>query len=591
MRFKLVWIFALLVGLACAPRANAAGVVSTCNEAGLTAALAGGGTVTFTCSGMITLTATITISSNTTVDGSGQSVTISGGGAVGVFSVLMGVTVNLNNLTIASGNAGNFGHGGGVLNSGTLTVTNCTFSGNSAGDGGGVFNSGTLTVTNCAFSGNSARGDGGGIDNFPPSATTTVTNSTFSGNSAGDGGGIQVNDGTLTVTNSTFSGNSASSSGGGIGNEIAGAITVTNSTFSGNSASGGGGIDSVQATVTVTNSTFSGNSAVSGGGIENEFGTLTLYNTIVANSPSGGNCAGTIMDQGGNLSWPDVSCPPGPNQDPLFDPNGLQSNGGPTQTIALLPGSPAIDTAVAANCPMTDQRGVTRPQGVNCDKGAYELIEQSTPVGANVAVQLNGGDTAPGGVSITGSVTAAGITTLAPSSAGPASPAGFSLGNPPSYFTLTTTAAFTFPVTICFNYTGISFGSTPQLFHFEGGMWVNVTTSVDTVNRIICGSVTSFSPFALFQTTINDLIALVNSFNLPKGTADSLLDKLTNAQARIASGHLRAGCNRLSAFINDVETQSGKKLTPNQANQLIVAANGVRAGLRCSEDDENDGGE
>jgi hypothetical protein len=79
-----------------------------------------------------------------------------------------------------------------------------------------------------------------------------------------------------------------------------------------------------------------------------------------------------VIDGGGNLSWPDATCP-GNNQDPLLDPAGLQDNGGPTQTIALQPGSPAIDAAVACPPPATDQRGVARPQGAACDIGAFEL--------------------------------------------------------------------------------------------------------------------------------------------------------------------------------------------------------------------------
>ena len=118
--------------------------------------------MTFSCSGTITLTATITIAADTTIDGSGQTVTISGNHAVRVFTVNSGVTLNLNRLTVADGSAS--GNGGGIYNSGTLTVSNSTFSGNSAGYGGGIYNSGTLTVSNSTFSGNSAS-DGGGIYN------------------------------------------------------------------------------------------------------------------------------------------------------------------------------------------------------------------------------------------------------------------------------------------------------------------------------------------------------------------------------------------------------------------------------------------
>ena len=100
----LLVLLALAVASAPTP-AHAGGIVSVCDEAHLLAALAGGGTVTFSCSGTITLTATITIAADTTIDGSGQTVTISGNHAVRVFTVNSGVTLNLNRLTVADGSA------------------------------------------------------------------------------------------------------------------------------------------------------------------------------------------------------------------------------------------------------------------------------------------------------------------------------------------------------------------------------------------------------------------------------------------------------------------------------------------------------
>ena len=62
------------------------------------------------------------------------------------------------------------------------------------------------------------------------------------------------------------------------------------------------------------------------------------------------------------------------NTDPKLDPNGLQNNGGPTQTLALEPDSAAVDQIpVGSSCPATDQRGVSRPQGPTCDIGAFEM--------------------------------------------------------------------------------------------------------------------------------------------------------------------------------------------------------------------------
>ena len=102
-----ILLAALLVALAMAyaPVARAAGVVSSCDEASLLTAVSGGGRVTFTCSGTITLTATITIPADTTIDGTGQNVTISGGNAIGVFAVQAGVKFSVNKFTIANGNS------------------------------------------------------------------------------------------------------------------------------------------------------------------------------------------------------------------------------------------------------------------------------------------------------------------------------------------------------------------------------------------------------------------------------------------------------------------------------------------------------
>jgi len=209
----------------------------------------------------------------------------------------------------------------------------------------------------------------------------TVTDSTFSRNSAsgfpgggGGGGGISAAGGTMTVANSTFSENSAGTNGGAIQTD-AGTYTVTNSTFFGNSAAqDGGGILNSGGGFTVTNSTFSGNTAARDGGAIAPVGPFTLVNSIVANSPSGGNCLFPITDGGGNLQYPGTDCGGTiTSADPLLDPAGLQNNGGPTETIALLPGSPAIDAAVACPPPTTDQRGVSRPQGAGCDIGAFEL--------------------------------------------------------------------------------------------------------------------------------------------------------------------------------------------------------------------------
>src|SRR5215213_5922903 len=297
----------------------------------------------------------VTDSAGLTIDGGSADITLSGNNAVRVFQVNPGAGLTLNDLTVANGRA--FG-GGGIFNDGgTLEVNNSTISGNSAnGNSGGIFNAGLGTLE--------------------------VNSSTISGNSAGTFSGGIFNAGTLTVNNSTISGNSAGTDNGGIGNASAGTLTVNNSTISGNSANN------------------------NGGGIGNG-STATLNNTIVANN-EGGNCAGLpVTDDGGNLEWPGNDCGFALSADPLLGP--LADNGGPTQTHALQPDSPAIDAAVECPPPATDQRGVSRPQGDACDIGAYEVevvVEDNTaPFVTATSPQATSPPTPPRTASKTANVT------------------------------------------------------------------------------------------------------------------------------------------------------------------------------------------
>jgi predicted outer membrane repeat protein len=319
----------------------------------------------------------LTIGLSLTVIGSGASTTIIDGRGVGtvVTSPSTSANVKLSNVTIRNGVALS---GGGIYNSGELTINNSILSRNSAnGDpalGGGIYNnSGRVTINNSIFSGNTASNGlcnslqrlcaGGGIYN--QFGTLAINNSTLNGNSSANGGGILGEGGALTITNSTFSGNSATKfSGGAIEMGVfnsRGTLTISNSTLSGNVVGGG-----------------------TGGAIASSSGTVTLQNSIVANTPSGTNCLGTMTSKGHNLSS-DGSCNfngPGDlnNTDPMLGP--LQSNGGPTQTMALPSGSPAIDAGNPNGCTdargrllKTDQRGMPRPDKENtggCDMGAYE---------------------------------------------------------------------------------------------------------------------------------------------------------------------------------------------------------------------------
>jgi hypothetical protein len=229
---------------------------------------------------------------NLTILGNGDIIersTASGTPAFRLFEVASGASLTAQNLTVQNGLAAGTtpnsydGTGGAFLNFGTLTVSGCTLSSNSAnppygteGIGGGIGNlGGTLTVSGCTLSGNSAQGGGlgGGIFNSGFGSVATVQNSRLSGNSAGGGGGIN-NQGTMTVSGCTLSGNSAGN-GGGILN--VGTLTVSGCTLTTNSAVDGGGIynfdgagGGTAGTLTIQSSTMSGNVASSeGGGIYN----------------------------------------------------------------------------------------------------------------------------------------------------------------------------------------------------------------------------------------------------------------------------------------------------------------------------------
>jgi hypothetical protein len=327
-----------------------------------------------------TYTENLTISFSLKIVGSGAATTIIDGGGKGTVVATSGTNVTLSKLTIRNGSAQD---GGGVKNIGVLTINHCTINGNSAscanGCGGGIHNGGTLTLNNSTISGNVSAYYGGGVTNF---GTLTIDHSTLSGNSAVFGGSIYNTFGTLKIDRSTLSGNSAY---GGSGIYNARILTINNSTISGNvSDNFGGGIEN-WGPLTINNSTLSGNSARLVGGIFNHGATATLQNTIVANSPSGGNCGGDTMTSNGYNLSSDGTC----NFNNTGDMNNtdpklgqLRNNGGPTQTIRLLPASPAIDAGNPNGCTddqghllTTDQRGWPRPgkdDTGGCDMGAFE---------------------------------------------------------------------------------------------------------------------------------------------------------------------------------------------------------------------------
>ena len=362
------------------------------------------------------------------VIGSNAETTIVDGGTVDTVVKILkqNAHVTLSRLIIRGGvqSDQNYGGGGGVTNYGTVMIDNCIIRENTGNAGGGVGNSGTAWISNTIITGNNGGETGGGIWNY---GKLTISHSSVSGNSVtaeycgvigahcsgggihnegsltindsdvsanivrpgkvvGDGGGIFSADfgatpPTLTINRSTISNNVATGSGGGIFAGYLTTMTINDSTINGN---GGGGGIATEATAAINNSTITGN----GGGILNFDGTTTLQNSIVANN-SAENCNGTILSNGYNLSS-DGTCNFSSlgdlnNTDPKLGP--LQNNGGPTQTQALLTGSPAIDAGNPNGCTdgnghllKTDQRGAPRPDKEDtggCDMGAYEFQNPS----------------------------------------------------------------------------------------------------------------------------------------------------------------------------------------------------------------------
>lgn len=322
-------------------------------------------TITFTVSGTITLLSALpAISSDLTIDGSGQSVTISGNELVRGPHIASAVKVTLRHLTISHMKTA-YDPGAGVWNEGELTVEECTFSNNWALEGGAIYSTGILTIRDSTFLDNTASP------------------------SSGHGGAILVDNTTVTISGSTFSGNHADQSGGALNVYQSGA-TVSNSTFEGNTADfDGGGIEVYYGILNLLNSTLSGNGAsgTNGGGALKDYGgTVHVKNTILANSTIGQDCYSALglATSLNNLFETGYQCGTSVSGvDPKLGP--LANNGGPTQSMGLLRGSPAIhagDDTTCLNAPVSllDQRGVARTYGAHCDIGAYELKTASLTV-------------------------------------------------------------------------------------------------------------------------------------------------------------------------------------------------------------------
>lgn len=294
------------------------------------------------------------VAKNLTFVGAGMDATFIDGSNTGrVMNLEDPYTVAITNLTIQHGNSNGSG-GGGIANSASLTLTHVKVADNVADlFGGGIANNlnGQLMMSDSLVSGNQTTttgGAGGGLE-LGSSNPTHLTRVTISGNTADEqGGGIEIDSSSLYLTNVTLTANQAKYGAG---------LHISNSS-----------------TAILLNSTIAANTATGNAGGVMSFGSISFTNTIVANN-FGNNCSlfnGTVIDMGYNLESGSecgfTSSTDLQTTNPLLGP--LADNGGPTPTMALLPGSPAINAGTDIGCPSTDQRGVSR---FHCDIGAYEV--------------------------------------------------------------------------------------------------------------------------------------------------------------------------------------------------------------------------
>lgn len=295
-----------------APSFDPSDVVTTVADSGagslrdVVANASAGATVTFTVTGVITLTSgDIGINKNITIQGPGAgTLAINANHTSGVFSIQSGSVVTISGLTIENGSSGN---GAGIYNNGNLTVDSSTIYNNAVGgSGGAIFNDNVLTLTNSSLISNSAELMGGGLYNQTGDQVHIVNNLIISNTTPGRGGGY-YNAGTVVAISTTLQGNlsteSASSSGGGVFNAGNSTLALTANTFIGNSGKNGGAITN-DGVMDIDVSTFETNTTSTNGG-----GIFNTNTAVVSNSRFNGNSApgegGAIYNLSGGVTLQD----------------------------------------------------------------------------------------------------------------------------------------------------------------------------------------------------------------------------------------------------------------------------------------------
>lgn len=389
--------------------AHAAGVVGngtpeSCTEATLTAALAGGGTVTFNCGNgkSFTFTNEKVITQDTVIQG-GNTVTFNGGSVTRLFRVTASARLTLNDLRLQNGLM-SAGCGGAIYNLGTVIILNTLFEKNIAADGGGAictapFGAPSVQITNSTFLSNGAAQAGtgvgyGGAIFLNSTGTLTVTGAVFRENKAQFGGALAILPGATAtirdkmVGSETFSQNSATHSGGAIYN--LGSLNLYNTRIGNNSIPSnitvngyGGGVASLGA-LTIHNSLFYFNQGLTGGGLYLTGGldssvvhlqqvkiesnrakhsgggifadntTLTITNTTFTNNEAGGSGGGLACAQCARLRLSNSA----------FVTNTAAYGGGLYVSAAAAPGSARVEsTTFSRNQALTSRGGGVYNQG------------------------------------------------------------------------------------------------------------------------------------------------------------------------------------------------------------------------------------
>jgi uncharacterized repeat protein (TIGR01451 family)/CSLREA domain-containing protein len=490
-----------------------------------------GSTITF--AGGVTsvglTTAQLLINKNLIIDGgAGVTVTrVDGSPDFRIFGVAPGNTATLVSLTMTNGRAN---VGGVIRNQGNLTIRDAVISGGIVGaDGGGIYNdNGILQIFDSTISGNTAANIAGGISNvgFAIAASATIINSSIVDNRAAFTGGIANQGATLSLTNCTIANNEATGAdptgdGGGLANVASGfntTATLVNCTFAGNRQ--------LSAVSPTADDVYSGNFGFQS--------TVSVKNTILGGSAATATpnlrvfAGGIITSEGNNLSTDagaGLLTGPGDlvNTDPLLAP--LANHGGPTQTFALLPGSPAINAGTATGAPATDARGIARPQLGTVDIGAYES--------RGFTLALTGGNNQSAGPGLafasplTATVTAieagepvqGGVVTFTPPGAGASAslspnPAPIGAGGVASSTATANTTVGTYSVAAAAN------GATPSLSYTLTNAGADLSIDDVTVTETNAG----FSNAVFTVTRTNSLTAFSVPYSTTAGTAQAGTD-------------------------------------------------------------------